>query len=516
MNVRTVAVPAAGFSAVLSLLTLNISTPVGISFSKALTSSDVFNVYGTLDAATVDATNAVSIGQLAGTSGAPLNPALIKKMLEWPYVILQRVSGAGAGTFEAAGNLDAAPAVASTALPAVNAFSALLDMTAFDSTVRIGTSQQQLIGDVFDVYVTNDSTTNPAITGTAGAWYAGRISGGGESAGQLSSIVIQGFAYAFVRRVSGTTVGNMLAAGSSVPATSGTAWLVGGNTLPAGTQVLGTLNAGANLEIRAGGIAILDSDGSTTAIGNTEIGVPGNSLQLSAGAGGGQFAVTGAGTIDLQTATGTLGISSTGADITLKPGTTNVVRVLPRAAGAGDTSTLAFQALAGANFVGFKAPDVIGADVTWTLPAADAAGAFTSDGSGTITIVPPVKANFAAEASLTNAAAQFVPPSGAVTSLTVNLGVLQANAGKVSRFFVNFVGDAANVAGQTITANWLLNGAPIAGASVAGIATTAGSQAGNVVLGTPVALAAGDIITMTITPSAVLTAVCTNVTGATA
>lgn len=53
---------------------------------------------------------------------------------------------------------------------------------------------------------------------------------------------------------------------------------------------------------------------------------------------------------------------------------------------AGSTYRLGFRELAanGTNFVGFKAPDLIGSSLTWTLPNADSTGtqALTSNGSG--------------------------------------------------------------------------------------------------------------------------------------
>lgn len=42
----------------------------------------------------------------------------------------------------------------------------------------------------------------------------------------------------------------------------------------------------------------------------------------------------------------------------------------------------------GSNFVGFKAPAAIAGSLVWTLPDADSAGAFTSDGAGNLSIEP--------------------------------------------------------------------------------------------------------------------------------
>ena len=62
------------------------------------------------------------------------------------------------------------------------------------------------------------------------------------------------------------------------------------------------------------------------------------------------------------------------------------IAAAPFGTSAGNTTVLRFMELAanGANYVGFKAPDTIASDVTWTLPSADTAGFWKSNGSGTV------------------------------------------------------------------------------------------------------------------------------------
>jgi hypothetical protein len=62
------------------------------------------------------------------------------------------------------------------------------------------------------------------------------------------------------------------------------------------------------------------------------------------------------------------------------------VELKPYGAAAGTTGELRFDALAGGNYVGFKAPDAIAAPTVWTLPAADGASgqALTTNGSGSL------------------------------------------------------------------------------------------------------------------------------------
>jgi hypothetical protein len=113
---------------------------------------------------------------------------------------------------------------------------------------------------------------------------------------------------------------------------------------------------------------------------------------------------------------------------------------------------------------------------------------------------------FAAFASLTTAAEQAIPPgSGATTSTAdVVLGAIAAKAGFISQMAIQHTGAAGNVAGQTITYRVIKNGAAVAGASIAGIATTAGVKTSQLTF-TAVAFAAGDVIGLELLPSALLT-----------
>lgn len=137
-----------------------------------------------------------------------------------------------------------------------------------------------------------------------------------------------------------------------------------------------------------------------------------------------------------------------------------------------------------------------------------------SDGNAQNQDLPIASAFFGAVAGLTNAAAQNVPPgTGAQTSLTSTAGIIVSRPGvTLTRMRVRFVGDAANVAGQTLTFQLLrstdggLNFSAVAAAVVAGLATTAGSKVGTVdFTATPLGLNDGNILRVTSTPSAALT-----------
>lgn len=142
----------------------------------------------------------------------------------------------------------------------------------------------------------------------------------------------------------------------------------------------------------------------------------------------------------------------------------------------------------------------------------------TSPGQNLETAAGPVNSgSFAAQSSLVTAAAQTIPPGcAAVTALAASAGgglgiTVKATGKRISRASFRFTGDAANVAGQTATMVVLLNGVAIPGATSGALATTAGNKSADVNFTTPVELADGDRLTSTFTPSAGLTAACTNV-----
>jgi hypothetical protein len=246
VQVNSVALGAA-YSAVLSNLNIDVNGPVGYGLSVGQTSSDTFNLYGTLDPAATDNANAFLIAAIAG--GAESLPRdVAERAKSWPYLLLLRTGGVTAGSFYSAGNPAASPAPVTTAAPVVAGdYSALLTMTTLGAkNIRIGASRQMTASDSFDVYVSNDS----ALASLTGAEYAGRIYGGG-GANLNNTVVVSGYNYAIIRRVAGSTAGNVIAAGVS-PASGGggnlnlTTLLVG-DTAVNGT--IGALTAAATVDI---------------------------------------------------------------------------------------------------------------------------------------------------------------------------------------------------------------------------------------------------------------------------
>lgn len=130
---------------------------------------------------------------------------------------------------------------------------------------------------------------------------------------------------------------------------------------------------------------------------------------------------------------------------------------------------------------------------------------------------PPFPTPFVwgADASLTNAAAQYLGAGGrTVSSLTVLAGVVVAKPGPISTVDIAFVGNAGNVA-QTITGKIQrstdhgVTFADVPGASSGALATTAGGQ-GSSISFPSVFMNQGDILIALATPSAPLGAVVTD------
>lgn len=248
MNIVSVALPTTGFSAVLSLQTLDTNGPIGFGVGNGLTASDTFALYGTLDNLAVDASNAYDLGRFGG-SNAPLPAGFAKQASTWPFLLAKRLTGSGTGSLYVGGNPLTLPSVVTTAAPTTSAaFSAVMNLTTLNaSQIRIGGSREMTANDSFDLYLSNDAT----IATTSTLVYVGRFTGGGGT--NVTSFAVSGFAYAVVQRVAGSTAGTVIAAGiaPSVGGSGGSVLdldtLSVGNTAVNGA--IGGLSAAASVDI---------------------------------------------------------------------------------------------------------------------------------------------------------------------------------------------------------------------------------------------------------------------------
>lgn len=205
MKIVSVALTS-GYSSVLPLRGINTNDDIGLCVSVSESSSDTFELYGTLDAAAVDNTNAQLIGVFSGgTSNLP--KGIADQAKTWPFLLIRRTSGSASGSFFAAGNPAPGQDVITTAAPSGASYSSAMSLSALGAKwVRIGGSRQMTTSDVFDVFVSNDAT----LSSSSGAYRAGRINGGGGTG--AISVQVSGYAYCIVQRVSGSTAGNIIAA----------------------------------------------------------------------------------------------------------------------------------------------------------------------------------------------------------------------------------------------------------------------------------------------------------------
>lgn len=248
MQVNSVALTA-GYSSILNLQTLDTNGPIAFILSVSETTTDTFNLYGTLDAATTDNTNAYLIGVFGGgTANLPQDIAAQAKT--WPFLLIQRTGGSTAGSLFVAGNPSTSPGVVAAAAPVVvGSYSTALDLSTLNAeTIRIGSSRQMTSADSFEVYLSNDS----ALSSSTGAYYAGRIYGGG-GANVNNTVVASGFSFAVLRRASGSTTGSVLAAGVSPTSGGGGGGTLNLDTLAVGNTAangpIGALSAAASVDV---------------------------------------------------------------------------------------------------------------------------------------------------------------------------------------------------------------------------------------------------------------------------
>lgn len=220
-EINTPCPPLNTYSALFDVRSLD---PAGIllKLSKQYGPGDVLTIYGTLDStATSASANLTLLGTLSGNNGNTGGGFFTDG---WPFLIAHRDSGSTVGgNINASGNQNGTGgtvAPPSVALPALNAFSTVLDLAPLaGNTFLIGLSANQKSSDTFNIYGTNDLTAG-GLSGAAGGQFLGTIKGGdGTAPGTV--LQVSGFKYVFVQRTGGSTAGTVLAWGTSVTASGG-------------------------------------------------------------------------------------------------------------------------------------------------------------------------------------------------------------------------------------------------------------------------------------------------------
>jgi hypothetical protein len=259
MQKQTVAVPTSfpNFSAQLDVRTIEPSTLVG-QLSASLGPNDQFAIYGSVDPASAGAS--VNLSLLANIAGDNGQTRLNTELRGWPYLFVQRLSGSSPGSFIAEGDLAQNTPVApvNAALPTAGNF-VQLSFATFASPVRVSLDGSQTTKDVFNVYGTND----PAANSTSGAVLIGKMTGGaaGLAAASPTSVLVSGYYYALVERLSGATPGNAEAWGAGAATGGG-----GGGSSPS------VLNKGMLAQNTGPGDGSLAMPGLTGAVGAIPVG----------------------------------------------------------------------------------------------------------------------------------------------------------------------------------------------------------------------------------------------------
>ena len=152
-------------------------------------------------------------------------------------------------------------------------------------------------------------------------------------------------------------------------------------------------------------------------------------LPTTAGSNGQVLSTNGSGTLSWVTATpnwaapGTIGSTTpnSGAFTTLSASgaltASGNINIQPTGASAGNTGEIRWYDLDASNFTAFKAADVMGADVTYTLPAADGTSgqSLTTNGSGVLSW-STTSANWASPGTI----GSTTPNTGAFTTLSAS------------------------------------------------------------------------------------------------
>jgi hypothetical protein len=171
--------------------------------------------------------------------------------------------------------------------------------------------------------------------------------------------------------------------------------------------------------------------------------------------------------------------------------------------GAADLRDVTAQASAGPGLLVGAAGVVRRENLDTSGSSTDA----TVTAGGVVTGFAAVKLAWAAAASLTTAVAQTVfPGTTSTTSSTDVIGYVVVAPDALGTLRVKHTGNAANVGGQTIAYALAVNGSPVATVTLAANAAASGFA----VLST-MPVAAGDVVTLTATPSGILTAAVTDI-----
>jgi len=203
--IQTVAAPSGSAFAVLDVSGMSVAKVTG---SKALTPSDTFQVWGSLNTTAAGGeANLYPLGTVQGSAGLAIPQSPIFA-LSWTRLVFQRLTGANAGSIEAQGAAwaRAAPVVAAIPTSALG-YSAPLDMNAAGETYALSLDDVATSADVYNVWGTNDSATRTPASGAGGTPFPQQLKGGGK----VPPLVITGYRYVIVECLTHGAASNVVA-----------------------------------------------------------------------------------------------------------------------------------------------------------------------------------------------------------------------------------------------------------------------------------------------------------------
>ncbi|MCX7052186.1 MAG: hypothetical protein NTV91_10365, partial [Proteobacteria bacterium] len=153
------------------------------------------------------------------------------------------------------------------------------------------------------------------------------------------------------------------------------------------------------------------------------------------------------------------------------------ITLLPYGSSAGNTNELRFAGLSGTSYVGFKAPDAIGANLVWTLPAADGGNGnvLATNGGGLLQWINPLTAS-SGWTLLGNSATTSGGVLGAVPTVGTNfLGTIDEATPVDLRFVTgNRVRAILTAGGQFQTNNVAIGGGTINDTAIGNLTPSTG------------------------------------------
>ncbi|MFO0511756.1 MAG: beta strand repeat-containing protein, partial [Gammaproteobacteria bacterium] len=342
-----------------------------------------------------------------------------------------RASGNGevGGALGVAGVLTASSGVVTPSVTTANTLA--LSATGSSGTLTVSTAGTERLR-VTSAGRVGIGMTNPArtldVTGTFGATGAANLGStlNVDGATTLNSTLAVTNAATFgsavnivglLRATGGTETTFLNASGDARVANNltviGTSLLTGAVTANGGittTTLAATTSVTTPLVTNAGTLSLSATGASGTILANT------NGTERLRITSGGRVGINTGATVDaaLQVNSGadaTVGLIVRGNSATqsvdlfraVRGNGTNVVSIdqrgnltlLPFGTAAGQTNELRFAGVSGGNYVGFRAPDVVGANLIWTLPNADGAdgSVLATNGGGGLRWIDPLTAS---------------------------------------------------------------------------------------------------------------------------